>query len=265
MLHMDQLEHEAYRLAQQWVKEAGEWIRARLRKDLSVHAKKNHQDLVTDIDTWVETYLTDKIQEHYPDHRIIGEENVAKGNESGRYLWIIDPVDGTTNLINRRSDFAISVAFCERDRGIFGIVNAVMNDKCFRCHSGEGAYLNDVRLDRLRASRLENELLAITIPWSDMRTDERLAPYLRLIDKARGIRVFGATTIELCDIAEGKLGAFVQHAVNTWDYAASRVILEELGCKTTDLSGRTIPWTHSGGLIIACPPAHEQIVELLNT
>jgi len=257
-------EREVFQHARQWVKEAGAWIRTRLQSELSVHAKKNHQDLVTDIDTWVETCLTDKIREHYPDHQIIGEENVATGQVGGRYLWIIDPVDGTANLISRGSDFAISVAFCERDRGIFGIVYAVMEDRWFQCFAGEGACLNESRLEKLKESRLENELLALTIPWSSIRSDERLAPYLRLIDQARGIRVFGATTIELCDIAAGKLGAYVQHAVNTWDYAASRVILEELGCKFTDLSGREIPWTHSGGLIAAHPSVHEQIVKVLN-
>lgn len=181
-------------------------------------------------------------------------------------MWIIDPIDGTTNLINRKQDFAISVAFCEQNRGIFGIVNAVMNDMLLCSFHKEGAYMNGNKLEMLPLdNRLENELLAVTLPWSEIHDQDTWRPYSKLIAAARGIRVYGASTLELSDIALSRSGAYVHHDIKAYDYAASRVILEEIGCKFTDLSGQEINWTYNGGIIAAIPTILEQIVFLLKS
>lgn len=258
------LEQQAYTNALSWVAEAAQIIKELMKNGLTVQTKLNHSDLVTVVDREVERFFVEKIKTHYPDHMIMGEENIGNTSSEGEYIWIIDPIDGTTNMVNRQQDFAISVAFCSTSAGVFGIVYDVAGERLFRSFKGEGAYLNDMQLQPLsQETRLENELLAITLPWSQADKIDQWGPYLKLVAKSRGIRVFGATTIELCDIAMGKLGAYVQYRVNAWDYAASRVILEELGCKFSDLEGKEIAWTHHGGVMASTSAVHAQMVAIL--
>ncbi|PUA40710.1 inositol monophosphatase [Paenibacillus elgii] len=206
-----------------------------------------------------------KITEHYPDHNIVGEENVGNRASSSTYVWIIDPIDGTSNFINRKKDFAISVAFGERNRGVFGIIYDVMAGKLYRAHKGSGAFLNDGKLDAIHTdNRLENELIAINMPWGTMEEMRPCEPLFKLGIQARGVRLYGATTMELNDMAEGLLGGYVQYYVNSWDYAAGRILLEELGCKFTDLEGNDIDMLYSGGIVAAGAGLHEQIIRSLN-
>lgn len=257
-------EHQIYTNALEWVKEAGKIIKSLTANDLNVDMKAGHWDLVTIVDKEIETWLVGNINDHYPDHNIIGEENIDNRSLDGGYMWIIDPIDGTTNMINRMQDFAVSVALCTPTEGIFGIVYDVMSDQLYHSFKGEGAFLNDKRLDMLPAqSRLKDELLAITLPWNKMDESEQWYKYMRLASKARGIRVFGATAIELCDMANGKLGAYFQYEVNSYDYAASRVILEELGCTFSDLYGSSIEWTHNGSVVASTPDIHAEMVRSL--
>lgn len=258
------VEKQAYINALKWVNEAADIIKRIVESDIEVRVKMNHSDLVTIVDREVEKFIVTQIKSHYPDHNIIGEENIDNTVSDSDYMWIIDPIDGTTNLINRQQDYAISVAFCKGDQGIFGIVYDVAKDKLFHSYSQEGAYLNGKRLSGLKAnSTLHNELLALTLPWSEIEELDSWGIYFKLASQARGIRIYGATTIELCDMAVGKLGAYVHHHIHAWDYAASRVILEELGCKFSDLAGNEIGWTYNGGLVASIPKIQEEIVRSL--
>lgn len=257
-------ERQAYEDAMNWVVEAAAIIKNLTQSSIEVKVKLNHSDLVTIVDREVERFLVDQIRTRYPDHSIVGEENINNILSESGYMWIVDPIDGTTNLINRERDYAISIAFCHEDRGIFGIVYNVVDDKLFHSFKNNGAYLNQSKLGMLSDdTRLEDVLLAITLPWNEMNEMDQWVPYLKLAANARGIRVFGSTTIEHCDMAVGMLGAYVQYRVHAWDYAASRVILEELGCRFSDLSGNEIGQTYSGGVIASTPGIHNQIVQLL--
>lgn len=260
------MERQAYQTAIEWVLNAGRLVRTRLESNLRVQTKTSHADLVTEIDVQVEQFLVERIREQYPDHAIIGEESVDRGHPEGDYMWIIDPIDGTTNMINRKKDFAISVALCGPQGGIFGIVYDVMGETLYRAFKGDGAFVNDARLERMPDhSRLSDELVAMTIPFERLRTDETLIRYIPVIEQARGIRIYGASTMELCDLAKGLIGAYVQHAIHAWDYAACRVMLEELGCTFTDMQGEPIPWTYNGGIVVASPAVHAEIVRLLQS
>lgn len=255
-------ELHAFEQAIEWVMDSGRLIKEKINTDpIAFQTKTSHSDLVTEMDQTVEGLLVENIMKSFPDHSIMGEENINNRTSSSEYLWIIDPIDGTTNMVNRKQEFAVSIALCTADRAVFGIVYDVMGDKLFRAVKGKGAFVNNRRLSGLPDQlKLENELVAITLPWHRM---DEWSEYEVLISKARGIRVYGATTMELCDIALRKLGAYVQYNVKAWDYAASRVILEELGCKFSDLQGRDISWVYHGGMVAAPPEVHEEIISTL--
>jgi myo-inositol-1(or 4)-monophosphatase len=195
----------------------------------------------------------------------LGEENVGNTKSESPYLWIIDPIDGTSNFINRKKDFAISVAFCRDEQGVFGVIYDVMAGKLYHAMKGKGAFLNEIRLNSInQSSLLENELVAVNTPWKDVEGINQWPQLYRLAAKARGVRVYGATTMELCDMATGCLGGFAQYFVNAWDYAAGRIVLEEIGGKFSDLQGNEISMIYCGGVAAASICLHEQMIQLLN-
>lgn len=257
-------EYVIYQKAVAWVLEAGEIIKKRMQNGTGFKRKTSHADVVTEVDREIESYFVSKIMEHYPYHNIVGEENVGNRVSESTYVWIIDPIDGTSNFINRKKDFAISVAFGERNRGVFGIVYDVIAEKLYHAHKGSGAFLNDMKLDSINTdSLLENELVAINTPWRNTEEMKLWGHLYKLATQVRGVRVYGATTMELSDMAMGLLGGFVQYYVNTWDYAAGRIVLEELGCKFTDLDGNDIDMLYSGGVAAASSRLHDQIIRSL--
>src|SRR5690606_35062293 len=113
-----------------WVKESAQLIKSFVVDDKDISQKENHTDLVTAVDRAVESFLVQKISTAYPDHHIIGEEGANNNevtsdnndNDMDKYTWIIDPIDGTVNFVNRGQDFAISIGVCKAERGVFGIV-----------------------------------------------------------------------------------------------------------------------------------------------
>lgn len=259
------MQMEMYRNAIDWVTEAGEIIKERIHQTLDIKLKSSHSDLVTAVDREIEAYFVNNIQQHYPLHNILGEENVGNTMSDSPYLWIIDPIDGTSNFINRKKDFAISVAFCRDDQGVFGVVYDVMAGKLYHAMKGKGAFLNESRLDSInRNSVLENELVAVNTPWKDVEGMKQWPELYRLAARVRGVRVYGATTMELCDLATGNLGGFAQYFVNAWDYAAGRIILEEIGGKFSDLQGNEIGMIYSGSVVAASICIHEQMIRVLN-
>lgn len=256
--------NELYENAKVWVLEAGELIKDRMSQTLNVQIKTKHSDLVTTVDREVESFLVNKILMHYPEHHVLGEENVGNSKALSRNVWVIDPIDGTTNFINRKKDFAISVAFCSSDQqGEVGVVYDVMRGKLYHAIRGSGAYLNETKLSPLvQSSTLEEELVTMnTDNLTDLRERGKVD---RLTDRARGVRKYGATTIEMCEMAVGRIGGYLQYLIKSWDYAACRIILEELGGKFSDWEGNDIGMLYSGCLVAASPNVHRQMVETLN-
>lgn len=240
--------------AKMWVLEAGNLVRKLMSYDIDIEYKEHQTDLVTMVDREVEQFLLMHIQTYYPSHDILSEETKSSllptpENQDAPYLWIIDPIDGTTNFVQMRRDFCISVALCQQDRTVFGIVYDVASNYLYYSFAGEGVYRNEVRLEAASLRQLDEALVTISPHW---RTEEEvkkwegvyyLAPYVR------GLRSYGSTTIELCRIADGVVDGYVTHHIYPWDYAAGRLFIEELGGVVTDLKGNAISMTYQGGVI----------------
>lgn len=260
-----EFENETYQHAMKWVREAGAFVREKLNQTLDITIKTGHSDLVTEVDHEIEAFLVNNIKQYYPLHNILGEENIGNHFSDSPYVWIIDPIDGTSNFINRRKDFAISVAFCKGNQGVFGIVYDVTAGKLYHARNGSGAFLNDTPLQSInKPALLAEELIAVNTPWKHSEVMESWERLYKLASEARGVRVYGATTIELCELATGGLGGYAQYFVNAWDYAASRIILEEIGGKFSDLDGNDIDMIYKGGVVAASEIIHAQMIRTLS-
>ena len=136
--------------AKEWVREAGNRIKASFTKTLTVHTKSNPNDLVTDIDRETEKFLIKKIKTVFPEHSILGEEGYGNKPENlSGVVWMIDPIDGTINFVHQQRNFAISIGIYENGKGKIGLIYDVVHDELYHAVSGNGAYMNETKLEKL--------------------------------------------------------------------------------------------------------------------
>lgn len=228
---------QRYTLAKAWIGQMGAYLRQAVRHPFDFSAKTSHQDIVTAYDKEVERFFRSQIHTHFPEDDIVGEEYSGKIGETRGIRWYIDPIDGTTNFVNLRRNFAISVG-CYRDgEPQFGLVLDVIQEDLYAAFRGEGAYKNETRLTNDRAPG-DLGLMILSTP-NVMDTFWREYPWqtsLReLADAVRAVRSVGSVALELCLVAEGAVDIFVAMRSAPWDHNGARLILQEAGCRLSQL------------------------------
>ena len=210
--------------AKKLVLECGEKLREAGK--VNVEYKTGLQDLVTQYDRMIEKYMYNKIQEQYPDHQFLGEENVK---EMGNHLWIVDPIDGTVNFVTMHRDFSISLAYYEDKKPVFGIVYDVMRDELFLGIHGKGAWLNDKKLENLHDKELSECLLEVGMSTISYMKEQFCYDLFEFQKKVRAHRSYGCASLSIVHIAQGITDIYIASKVKCWDYAAAVIILKETG------------------------------------
>ncbi|WP_078381042.1 inositol monophosphatase family protein [Sutcliffiella halmapala] len=246
--------------AKKWTREAGERIRTSFSEELLIHTKTSPDDLVTNIDRETEQFFIEKIREAYPDHQILGEEGFGdKLDKLDGTVWIIDPIDGTTNFIHQQRNFAISVAVYEDGIGKVGLIYDVVHDELYHAKIGEGAYLNDLKLPKLEEVAVEQAIIALNATWitENKRIDPNiLAP---LVKKVRGTRSYGSAALEMAYVATGRIDAYLTLRLSPWDFAAGLIIVNEVAGKVTTLHGEELNLIGQNSVFVCKPGLHEEI------
>lgn len=204
------------------------------RRDIK---EKSASDFVTRIDRESEVVITDLIKSRFPDHSIAAEEsNEGKGN--GRYRWIIDPLDGTTNFIHGYPVFSVSIGLEHDGAMIAGVVFDPMRDEMFHAVKGGGAYLNGNAIKVSSCADTGGCLIATGFPF---RRREMLDVYLKafkgILLKVSDLRRAGSAAIDLAYVAAGRCDGFFELGLSPWDVAAGSIIIEEAGGIVTDFGG----------------------------
>ena len=164
----------------------------------------------------------------------MGEERYNTGLDWSRPCWILDPVDGTTNLIHSFRHSAISLALAEGGQAVFGVVYNPYTEECFTARRGGGAFRNGVPIQVSAVSRLEDSLLSAgTVPGQRELADAAFRQMRALYDRCQDVRRMGCASLELCDVACGRLEGYVELSLQPWDYAAGMLILAEAGGQVT--------------------------------
>lgn len=216
-------------MAEKWVVEAGSRIRQHLLGTVQVETKAHANDLVTNVDRETEAFLVGKIQEHYPESRILGEEGIAdQVKDLDGYVWMIDPIDGTMNFVHQKQFFAVSVAVYKNGEPVFGYVYDVVHDELFFAAHGEGAYVNGRRLSSLKEVKLSEAIISFNTDYLYEKPGLE-----RIIKQARGIRAYGVCSLEMAYVAAGRLDGFVSDTISAWDYSAGKILVEEAGGSVT--------------------------------
>jgi myo-inositol-1(or 4)-monophosphatase len=229
--------------------------------DESAVESKGRRDLVTEVDRRTEAFLAARIAARFPDDAILGEESIWRPGRSGR-VWILDPLDGTTNFVHGHPMFCVSLALAEgytgppradsafdtRASGFFdpgslprpvlGVVAAPLLRETFWAERGGGAWLNGRRVRVTRARDLGDALVATGFAYRrNELANDNLGNFGRLALRTRGVRRGGSAALDLCYVAAGRFGAFWELYLKPWDVAAGMLLVEEAGGRVTDFAG----------------------------
>ena len=198
---------------------------------------KGRNDFVSEADRNAEKAVISAIQRHYPDHAILAEESGQQGDSE--YLWIIDPLDGTTNYLHGFPVFCVSVGLMHNGRLEHGAVYDPMRQELFTASRGQGAQLDGRKIRVSKRTALEQALIGTGFPFRD--SNMALDPYVRMLVNAikntEGIRRAGAAALDLCYVAAGRLDAFWETGLSIWDLAAGALIIREAGGIISGLDG----------------------------
>ena len=264
---MEEKNLEKYTLAVcEIARQAGAYIREERRKFSFDSVERKHaHDYVSYVDKGSERLIVSALRELLPEAGFITEEGTAEsrseecgvrsdvsrseecGVRSEKLLWVVDPLDGTTNFIHQYAPYAVSIALLQGKTVLIGVVYEICADECFYAWQGGGAWLCGMRnvecgtrSERLHVSsqKMQDALLCLQFPYN---SDAYKPVMKRLIDRLYGhvgsIRACGSAAMALCQVAAGRLDGYAEQYIGQWDYMAGSLIVMEAGGTVTDYSG----------------------------
>jgi len=253
----------AFKCACEAANEAGKVLKKYWGKDHQIAKKQGDSDLVTEADGEAEKVVIEIIKKYYPEHGILAEESGAFESDS-EYLWVIDPLDGTTNYAHNLPFSAVSIALLKNGDPILGVVYNPLLEEFFSAQKGQGAYLNNKAISVSKIDQLKNSVFVTGFPYD--RTENRHNNYLEFCyftHLTQGVRRFGAAAIDLCYVAMGRFDGFWEQKLSIWDIAAGVLILEEAGGKVSDYKLEK-SYLKSGEIIATNSLLHQITYEKLN-
>jgi myo-inositol-1(or 4)-monophosphatase len=208
-----------------------------------IAVKSSAVDLVTDMDKKSEEAIICFIRENFPDHGILAEES-GRSAEQSDYVWVIDPLDGTTNYAQGLPIFAVSIALQHLGKTVLGVVYTPVTDQLFTAIRDQGAYLNGKKLQVSPKDQLLDCVLATGFPYDIVNNQANNITYFsRLVLKTRAIRRMGAAAYDIACVAAGKFDGYWEMKLSPWDVAAALLMVEEAG-------GRVIHFRDDRGISV---------------
>lgn len=242
--------------------EAGKFLLSKFNnisvKDISA---KSRYELITRQDIEAEKKVLAKIKEEFPDHSILAEES-GRANNNSDYLWVVDPLDGTSNYIMGNPLFVVSVALLYKNEPIVGVIYAPYLGEIYMAEKGEGATLGNKKIMVNSQNKLSDAILTFC-HGSDLKTVKRaIKMYEKLKLLGRDMRQLGSAALECCFVASGRTGAIMIPGVKPWDVAAGALIVREAGGKVTDFQGHE--WNiDSKDILASNNKIHNQLLDTL--
>ena len=225
---------------------------------------KSKTDYVTNVDLAVQEFLRECLAALAPDVQFMGEEQDNTGLDWSRPCWILDPVDGTTNLIHGFRHSAVSLALSGAGQILFGVVYNPYSGECFTARRGGGALRNGAPIHVSDVSRLEDSLLSAgTVPGRRELADDAFRQMRALYDRCQDVRRTGCASLDLCWVACGRLDGYVELSLQPWDYAAGMRIAAEAGGKVTTLDGSPLSLREGGPLLASNGRLHSALQAIL--
>lgn len=255
--------NDLVRLATAAARRAADYLRTVDRpRDPALWGAKGPADWVTEVDRNSEEMIREVLLGGEPDSQIIGEE-LSPDLVTRGLVWIVDPLDGTTNFLHGVPVFAVSIAAALDGVLQAGVVLHVPLDRCYRAQRGGGAWLGDQRLAVSPHTQPRHCLIGTGFPYSDFsRLDQYQRQFARVVSQAGGVRRAGSAALDLADVASGRFEAFWEQRLSAWDIAAGTLLVREAGGRVTDFSGRDLGIEH-GETAAGSPAMHYWLLQQL--
>ena len=225
---------------------------------------KSETDYVTNVDVAVQEFLRERLAVLAPDVQFMGEEQDNSALDWSRPCWILDPVDGTTNLIHRFRHSAVSLALTKAGQILFGVVYNPYSGECFTARQGRGAFCNGIPIRVSGTERLGDSLISVgTVPGCRELADTAFRQMRELYDRCQDVRRTGCASLDLCWVACGRLDSYVELMLQPWDYAAGMLILAEAGGQVTAPGGAPLSLAEGGPLLASNGRLHSALQTIL--
>lgn len=212
---------------------------------------KGYRDIVTDADFAANTAARALLERAFPKHSILSEEDPAP-TDLAEFVWMIDPLDGTTNYARRIPIFCVSLALTRRGQPLLGVVYDPLRGECFYAERGRGAFLNGERVRASRLDSLERAVVGYELARQPALRARGLHLFSHFAVQSVTARIGGSAALSLCYIGAGRLDTYMQLALSPWDVAAGILVAREGGARVTHLDGS--PATLKGGAYLAGGP-----------
>jgi myo-inositol-1(or 4)-monophosphatase len=223
---------------------------------------KGKNDFVTFVDKEAEKIITEIIKQQFPDHQILAEES-GLDRQKSRYLWVIDPLDGTDNFIQGIGHYCVSIALLEDQNPIFGLIYDPGRQEFFYAYSGKGSYLNGRPIRLEKPVELKSAFGATAFPF---RFHDAVDTYLKALKdillQVRDIRRFGSAALDLAYTACGRYDFFWEAYLQPWDFMAGLVIIQEAGGKISNFQGKALS-LQPDSVLAANPAIYDEIFKII--
>ena len=243
-------------------KHAGEILR-QFYGNLDGYQLKGPTDPVSEADQASESYLVESLHKAFPEDSIVGEEEGQYHCGGSGYLWVIDPLDGTTNFVHNHPHFAVSIGLVYDHKPVFGAVYAPIYDELYQATRRQGALLNGAPLQVSQKATLRASLLATGFPYV---REDRLTTIMpkveRVLMSAHGLRRAGSAALDLCYVAAGRLDGYWEGFLHAWDIAAGALIVAEAGGLVTGFDGQACDFFR-GEVVASNGIIHDKLMAVL--
>lgn len=231
------------------------------------HAKvteKGAADFVTNVDLAVQEFLTRELHVLFPEIEMIAEEKENLNLSGDKKYWILDPIDGTTNLIYGFRISSVSLALYEQGEIVMGVVYNPFMDEMFTAAKGEGAFLNGQAIHTTEHVELQNAVISFgSCPYDKSRSKELFEMFERIYVQCADFRRTASAALEFCYVACGRQQGYMELNLKPWDYAAGSLILKEAGGIASRWNGEELPWLENSDTFASTSKLNELLRELL--
>ncbi|MCI2774737.1 inositol monophosphatase family protein [Staphylococcus petrasii] len=256
-MELNQLQHIDQHIAQ-WLEHLDNVI-PNLIAEMTTDTKVDRFDLVTNVDKQLQQQFEEYLNEHFPGHQLLGEE---KNNDSIKpyegHVWIMDPIDGTANLVKQQEDYCIILAYFEHGEPQLSYIYDYPHRKLYKAIKGQGAYMNDQPLQPPKEVKLEDAVISFGSEYINDRANKAL------YDAAFGVRYIGSCGLDSIRVIKGQFGAHFNTDPKPWDISAQFLFAKQLGLKITRLDGGPLDYAKGGPFIISNKGCYEEMLSILN-
>lgn len=226
--------------------------------------EKSRSNLVTEADLASQQAIAELLHNRFPQHGLLGEEDLGHDGHHADYCWIIDPLDGTTNYVHGFPYYAVSIGLEHRGELIAGAIFDPVRDEMFLTAVGEGATLNRRRLKISDVASLNQALVVASLPVGTTAADVAVERFLRVLPHVQTVQRTGSAALNLAYLAAGRLDAFWSSSLKPWDMAAGVLLVTEAGGQVTKLDGSQFGVHQPDVLATNGSPIHGDLSKLLS-